>query len=71
MTVRSNKPPILRSKRGIVVLLVAILSLFAVIYVGIGATAFLRTAKQDEPSIPSGAVEDAGQGAQRQNGGNS
>lgn len=68
MTVRSTKPPILRSKRGIVVLMVAILALFAVIYAGVGATAFLRTAKQDTPSIPSGAGVGAGQDAQGQAG---
>lgn len=55
MTVRSDKPPILRSKRGLIVLMVAIIALFAVIYVGIGATAFVRTERQNERSIPSGA----------------
>lgn len=64
MTVRSKKPPVLRSKRGIVVLMVAIIALFALIYAGVGATAFLRTARQDEPSPPSGAGVGAGQDAE-------
>lgn len=69
MTVRSGKPLILRSKRGIVVLLAAIVALFAVIYVGVGATAFLRTETQVEPSIPTGAGIEPGQGSQSENGG--
>jgi hypothetical protein len=48
--------------------MVAILALFAVIYAGVGATAFLRTARQDTPSIPSGAGVGAGQDAQGQAG---
>ncbi|MFC7380065.1 hypothetical protein [Brevundimonas sp. GCM10030266] len=54
MTIRSSKPSVLRSRRGIIVLMVSIIALFAIIYVGIGATAFLRTANQGERPIPSG-----------------
>ncbi|MFC7377717.1 hypothetical protein [Brevundimonas sp. GCM10030266] len=39
---KRSKPPVLRSKRGVAILLVAIVALFAVIYLGVGATAFLR-----------------------------
>jgi hypothetical protein len=39
---KRSKPPVLRSKRGIVILLAAIIALFVVIYLGVGATAFLR-----------------------------
>lgn len=39
---KSPKPRILLSKRGVILLLVAILAIFVVLYLGIGATAFLR-----------------------------
>lgn len=44
------KPSILRSRRGVALLLVLIVVLFGMIYIATGATAFLRT-QNAEPSI--------------------
>jgi len=43
MTRRTPKPPILKSKRGVIVLLLVLAAIFAALYVGVGATAFFRT----------------------------
>lgn len=48
------KPSILRSRRGVALLLVLIALLFGVIYVATGATAFLRT-QNAEPSAARNA----------------
>lgn len=63
MTVRSPKPPILRSKRGVALLLAAIVAVVVILYVGVGATAFLRTSLQDEPSAPTQGAADRNDGA--------
>ena len=43
MTHRTRKPSILKSRRGVVTLLIVLAVIFAVLYLGVGATAFLRT----------------------------
>lgn len=55
MVEHAPKPRILRSKRGVAVLLVLIVAIFALIYVATGATAFLRTTQQPEPARVAGA----------------
>lgn len=50
MTLRTSKPRVLRSKRGVALLLFAIIALFAVLYVAVGATAFPRTQEQEQES---------------------
>jgi hypothetical protein len=58
MTLRPSKPRVLRSKRGVALLLFAIIALFAVLYVAVGATAFLRTQEQ-EPTRQTQTAPDA------------
>lgn len=43
---KQEKPRVLRSKRGVAILLIAIVAFFVVIYLGVGATAFLRMQMQ-------------------------
>lgn len=43
MARRTPKPPILRSKRGVIILLVVLVAIFVALYVGVGATAFFKT----------------------------
>jgi hypothetical protein len=43
MSRRTPKPPILRSKRGVIVLIVVLVAIFAALYIGTGATAFFKT----------------------------
>lgn len=58
MTEQKPKPPILRSKRGVLILLAAIVAIFAVLYVSIGATAFLRTQETEGTDVvPRGDAE--------------
>lgn len=45
------KPNILRSRRGVALLLVLIVVLFGVIYVATGATAFLRTQHAEQSVV--------------------
>lgn len=47
------KPPILRNRRGIMLLIVGIATLFAVLYLAIGAMALMRTQDQDDPTTSS------------------
>lgn len=43
MTRRTSKPSILKSRRGVILLLLILAAGFALLYFGVGATAFLRT----------------------------
>lgn len=43
MARRSSKPSVLRNPRRILLLLAVLAIVFAVLYLGVGATAFLRT----------------------------
>lgn len=40
---RAPKPSILKSKRGVAILLLVLALIFGLLYFGVGATAFLRT----------------------------
>lgn len=43
MARRTSKPPVLKSKRGVILLLIVLAVIFAMLYFGVGATAFLKT----------------------------
>ena len=53
---RAPKPPILKSKRGVAILLLVLALIFGLLYFGVGATAFLAVALRDQPSQLRGAV---------------
>lgn len=55
MEQHTPKPGILRSRRGVAILLFAIVAIFALIYVATGATAFLRTQNQEKEPVPATA----------------
>ena len=52
-----SKPPVLRNPRKVLVLLAAGAVLFAVLYVAIGATGFLRTQQAEPPRTVQGQAE--------------
>ena len=43
MSRRTSKPPILLSKRGVIILIIVLVAIFVALYVGVGATAFFKT----------------------------
>lgn len=43
MARRTKKPAVLKSRRGVIILLIVIAVIFATLYLGVGATGFFRT----------------------------
>lgn len=43
MARRTNKPAVLKSRRGVIILLIVVAVIFATLYLGVGATGFFKT----------------------------